>query len=243
MSDFKILFTGLICHVGADGSGLKTHAAIIDERTVPHQPAVLVQGMPTRVLAKDDVITFRVDDVEVKGPAQADAAFLDHVPHLNTVTDGTLRPGVLAANSDASALGYVMFPPGSTLSVEEHYPLQAVFTLAGTEVYRGCVARVIALTIPNAAKVDLLINHTLYSELSANVPAGITNASPGGKHFRFHLDLTAGSKIADVSVENTPCGASALGPLQAPDIVESIRGGARFQESVPVVECTNSQWP
>lgn len=236
MADFTIYFVGLICHVGPDdGTYRKTHAAIIDDPSGVHEASILIPGEPVYPVKKYSSVTFAVTPPVNPGYASTSNLFRAIVPQLQKLTDGKILDDVRDHKPHVAVRAYVLFPNGGELDVAEAYPKQGKYTLNGAVVYEDCVARVTSLVIKGANSVDVNVAGVDIGPLSSNIPAFITNASSGGRHFYLHRFLTDAGHIADVE-ETSDCPLAKTGPHVELGVDES-------RAVVTQVECSNSQYP
>lgn len=239
MANFTIYFVGLICHIGPDdGTYRKTHAAIIDDPGGAHETSILIPGEPIyQVKKKYSRITFGITE----GYASTTNLFRAIVPPLKKLTDGKILDDVRDHKPHVAVRAYVLFPNGSELDVAEAYPKQGKYTLRSQVVYQDCVARVTSLVIKGASSVDMYVDGVDVGPLSSNIPAVITNASSGGRHFYLHRFLTDAANIAAVE-ETDDCPLPKIGPYVELGIDESVEA-RQPMAVVTQVECSNSTYP
>jgi|ERR1051325_4238847 hypothetical protein len=257
MSELRIVFFGLISHLGVDTAS-KTKAVLIKDRN--HHPKLWLSAQQSYELGQGEM-KFYVDNQLIKKDADStDMQFQKYVPHLGLLTDGDVSDDV-QADKDMKHVLATIYYPGGELKARSRYYCRAHYKL-GKRDHEQCVAKTTALLFTTSEQERITVYFIDKDKQPWTIDVTdtcimVSNAqhikqdrklrepdcsSPDRREFKKHKAIMDASNIASVR-EAGPCVDPFVPPpnFQVCQWVDAVIDKL-FVDSVEI-ECGNTNYP
>jgi hypothetical protein len=248
MSEFKIFFFGLICHVGQKPDRKKKRFAVLPKRpSHPHRFQLFLRDTGPVSLSAN--VTFSLP----AGTARAERQFTDYVPSLDQILKGELKPEV--ADGTSPNCYYIAYPAGGRLDVADLYPCVARHFGNGQERRHDSVARLTYLSVDTTGVTQVVIRsgdvqrivgpndcillaHSCISH-GRRLPCG---ENPSHGDFREFEQLLTGNDAGE-ALETSGDGQDVPFPHGECTWVQDVMRGKEFIDVSTHIECGNTDYP